>query len=62
MEQELALNPLVQYAMELGGLTPLQAWQLECLLLNGAQPSRDEQKLVAWVNHLNCPSELLTMQ
>lgn len=62
MEQELALHPMLQQAMELGGLTPQQAWDLECLMLAGWQPSRDEQRLVAWVNHLNCPSELLTLQ
>ena len=55
-------SPYLQPAVDQMAISPRQAWDLELLMEMEWEPTREDLRLVLWVNHVNCPVECLQLQ
>ncbi len=62
MAQAVEFHRPLQDAVNLGAISPRQAWDLELLLTMEWEPTRQDVLTMLWVNHCNLPVESMRKQ
>ena len=62
MAYHLAFYPPIQDAMDKMALHPLRAWEMELLLNDPAEYSREDWQTIQWINLVNLPVKHLEAQ